>query len=79
MSTATKQLYLEVLGLPQKTRAKLAEKLLASLEDDEPSQAVDRAWNREALRRYRAYKAEKSKARPHSEVMRDAYEMLKKR
>ncbi len=70
---------LDLLGLPITSRAILAEKLLASLEDDEPSEAIELAWKKEASRRYKALKAGKVKARPHAEVMRDAYKLLKKK
>lgn len=68
---------LELLGLPTASRAMLAEKLLASLERDEPSEEIEKAWKKEALRRYRAFKAGKSAARPHAEVMRDAYRLAR--
>lgn len=51
----------------------LAEKLLASLEKDEPSDAIERAWNKEALKRYKAFKSGKVKALAHADVMQDAY------
>jgi len=55
----------------------LAEKLLASLEDDEPSQEIEKAWKSEAMKRYRAFKAGKTKPRPHVEVMREAYRLAR--
>jgi putative addiction module component (TIGR02574 family) len=54
----------------------LAERLLASLEDDEPSEEIDNAWKKEALNRYQAFRAGKSKPRPHEEVMREAYRLV---
>ena len=73
MKTTLEKTALNLLGLPTASRAVLAEKLLASLEDEEPSQEIEKAWNKEALRRYKAFKTGKVKILPHSEVMHDAY------
>lgn len=73
MKTTLEKTALNLLGLPTSSRAVLAEKLLASLEDNEPSEEIERAWNKEALKRYKAFKAGKTKVLPHAEVMRDAY------
>jgi putative addiction module component (TIGR02574 family) len=70
---------LELLGLPIHSRALLAEKLLASLEDESESEEVAEAWKKEALRRYKAMKSGKTKAHSHAEVMRDARKLLKKK
>ncbi|HEY9174158.1 MAG TPA: addiction module protein [Verrucomicrobiae bacterium] len=67
---------LDLLGLPSSSRAFLAEKLLASLEDEEPSDEVERAWKKEALKRHRAFKSGKVAVRPHAEVMREAYRLV---
>jgi hypothetical protein len=67
---------LDFLGLPSASRALLAEKLLASLEDDEPSGETERAWKKEAMKRYRAFKSGKTVVRPHAEVMREAYRLV---
>ena len=67
---------LDLLGLPSSSRAFLAEKLLASLEDDEPSDKIEQAWKKEASRRYRAFKSGKVVPRPHAEVMREAYRLV---
>jgi hypothetical protein len=66
-----------LLGLPASARATLAEKLLTSLEGEEPSGRVEKAWKKEALKRYRAFKAGSVVVRPHAEVMRDAYRLVK--
>jgi Putative addiction module component len=73
MKTTLEKTALDLLGLPTSARAMLAEKLLASLEKDEPSDAIERAWNKEALKRYKAFKAGKVKVLSHADVMRDAY------
>ena len=77
MKTTLERTALELLGLPASARAMLADKLLASLEDDEPSEEIEKAWKREALRRYRAFKAGKTKPLPHEEVMREAYRLAR--
>jgi putative addiction module component (TIGR02574 family) len=79
MKTTLEKAALELLGLPAASRALLAEKLLASLEDEPACPDVDKAWKREALRRYNAFKAGKIAGRPHAEVMRDAYRAIKSR
>jgi putative addiction module component (TIGR02574 family) len=76
MKTALERTALELLGLPASARAMLAEKLLASLEDDEPSEKIENAWKSQALTRYRASRAGKTKPRPHEEVMRDARRLV---
>ena len=60
MKATLEKTALELLGLSASSRALLAEKLLASLEDEEPSEEAENAWKREALKRYRALKAGKS-------------------
>jgi putative addiction module component (TIGR02574 family) len=77
MSAITEKLLLEILGLPVKTRAFLAQQLLDSLEEEEPSEEVERAWKKEVQRRYKDYKAGKTVGRPHQEVMQEAYRILK--
>jgi putative addiction module component (TIGR02574 family) len=77
MKTTLEKTALELLGLPASTRAMLAEKLLASLEEEAPSEKVEKAWKKEVLKRYRAFKAGKVTVRPHAEVMRDAYRLVK--
>jgi putative addiction module component (TIGR02574 family) len=76
MSITAQKICIEVLSLPRKSRAEIAERVLASLED-RADKDVEKAWKREALKRYKAFKAGKIKARPHSEVMRDAHRLLR--
>ena len=77
MSTNTKQLFIDALSLPSRTRAQLAEKLLGSLEDGEPSPEIEKAWMKEAKGRYEAFKKGKIKDRGSDAVMLDAYRRLK--
>ncbi len=77
LADSTKDLFIEALSLPTKSRAELAHKLLVSLEQDEGSPEVEAAWDQEAKRRYDAFKKGKIKARDAGEVMRDAYKKVK--
>ena len=77
VSTSTKDLFIEALSLPSKTRAWLAHKLLISLESEEASPEVEAAWDREAESRYEAYRKGKIKARSAEAVMRDAYKKVR--
>ena len=70
------QLSLELLGLPAKARASLAEKLLASLEDD-MSQEVDHLWAAEAERRAREIDEGTVSCRAAEDVIRDIRSRLK--
>jgi len=79
MSAITEKVHrttLELLGWPASTRAMLAEKLLASLEEEEPSEQIEKAWKKEASKRYKAYKAARVTTRPHAEVMREALRLV---
>lgn len=62
-----------VLRLDPSLRAKLAERLLRSLEvlSDEEN---ERLWAEEALRRYREIESGKAAVRPAKDVLRDARE-----
>ena len=59
----------DALSLPPKTRAKLAEKLLESL-DDPKQKEIDRLWAEEAEDRIDAYETGDLKAIPGKEVFR---------
>ena len=76
-AASTKELFIEALSLPGKSRAALAHRLLISLERDEESSGIEAAWDREAKGRYEAFKKGKIKARTSEEVMRDAYKRVK--
>lgn len=59
------------LDLPLSERAALAERLLASLDASDDAE-TERPWVEEAERRYAAYKAGQTTARPAADVLRDA-------
>jgi putative addiction module component (TIGR02574 family) len=64
MPQGTKKLLADALKLPRKTRAMIAETLLASLEDNDPLDAAIE----NAERRWEAYKAGEIKGIPIEEV-----------
>ena len=71
MSIGLEQLALELLGLPGKSRARLAEQLLASLEEDEAPDVDDVAIET-AKRRAEELAEGKVRGIPADEVMRRA-------
>ena len=77
VSTSKKDLFIEALSLPCRSRAELAYKLLISLEEKEASPEVEAAWDQEVKRRYEAFKKGKIRARNSEDVMRDAYKKVK--
>jgi putative addiction module component (TIGR02574 family) len=69
------QLEQEVLKLPEKERAILAEHLLSSLGEETMGLNEER-WIEEAERRYQEYRAGRMTAKPADEVFEDAYRKL---
>jgi hypothetical protein len=65
----------EALKLETSERARLAERLLSSLEAVSPAEA-ERLWAEEALRRLEELEQGKAVPRPASEVLRDARSRL---
>ncbi|MDR4459680.1 MAG: addiction module protein [Nitrospirales bacterium] len=57
MSTKTKDILNQALGLPPVEKAHLVDCLLASL--DKPDQAIDNLWREEVEKRIEAYQAGK--------------------
>jgi len=57
----------ELLSLPPKDRAALAEHLLASL-DEEPEEDMEELWYAEAERRWREYREGRAKTSPAAGV-----------
>ncbi len=74
MSRPLEQLEAEALKLPASDRARLAQRLLASLDDeeDEAPQEVERAWEEEIRRRLEAHHSGKVHTIPASEVLAKA-------
>ena len=65
----------EALKLESRERARLAERLLSSLEALSPVEA-ERLWAEEALRRLEELEQGKAASRPAREVLRDARSRL---
>ena len=70
-----KELESEALKLNPNARAKLATKLLSSLEVLSDAE-IERLWNEEALRRNEELEKGKATARPAQVVLRDARSRL---
>lgn len=79
MATSLDRLESELLALSAEDRARLAERLIESLDDapeDDPVE-VERAWVAEAERRYTRYLAGDQSARPAEEVLARVRDLLK--
>jgi putative addiction module component (TIGR02574 family) len=63
------ELEIEVMQLPSDQRAKLAELLIASLDEDEE---IEAAWMQEAERRLAEIDSGKAATRPAADVFADA-------
>jgi len=77
MSAIPEQVFIEALSLPTKTRAKLAHKLLTSLEREAGSPEIEAAWKQDALDRCKAFDEGKLSERDAADVLRDAYKKVK--
>jgi putative addiction module component (TIGR02574 family) len=79
MATSLDRLESELMSLPANDRARLAERLLASLDDagEEDPGEVERAWLDEAERRYQRYLSGEESARPAEEVLARVRELLR--
>ncbi len=75
MSTTAQKICVEVLSLPRKSRAEIAERILASLEDKAYSKA-EKAWKAVIRRRRAEIHSGRAKVRPAQEVMRDALQAI---
>ncbi len=80
MSLPLEQLEAEVLDLPAHERARLAHRLLVSLDDDlgEDPAEVERAWEEEIRRRVAEYRAGKVQPIPAAEVFAEARARLRR-
>jgi len=76
MSTVPKRLESEVMKLPLRSRARLAEILIASLDDDLEA-SVEDAWIVEAHRRDAELRSAKVKARAAEKVFKRARAALR--
>jgi putative addiction module component (TIGR02574 family) len=71
MSTIAQKICIEVLSLPRKSRVEIAERVLASLEE-QADQKAEKSWKAVIRRRRTEIHSGKAKVRPAEEVMRDA-------
>ncbi len=75
MSTTAQKICVEVLSLPRQSRAEIAERILASLEDKADSKA-EKSWKAVIRRRRAEIHSGRAKVRPAQEVMRDALQAI---
>ena len=81
MSDAAKKVEAEALELPVQARARLAHRLLESLDEEvveDPSE-VARAWEAEIERRVQEYRAGRAETIPASEIFAEARSRLEHR
>jgi putative addiction module component (TIGR02574 family) len=71
VSTTSKKICIEVLSLPRESRAEIAERILASLEEKADPNAEKR-WKAVIRRRRQEIYSGKAKTRPAEAVMLDA-------
>jgi len=69
------QIETEALKLPTKSRARLAEKLIYSLEKSGYTEN-EKVWARESIKRYEAMASGKLKGIPASKALREAHARL---
>lgn len=74
MTMPVEQLEAEALALPAHDRARLVERLIASLDGEEEEDPVEleRAWEAEIRRRLEEHRAGRSTTYPSSEVIAEA-------
>jgi putative addiction module component (TIGR02574 family) len=75
MRSKVKGIEEEALKLPSPERARLAEQLISSLDEEEDPEA-ERLWVEEAERRYKEYREGKVKAKPADLVFKEARSKL---
>lgn len=76
MTSPARQIESKALKLPPRDRARLAERLISSLDDKEDADA-EKLWVREAERRLDELRAGKVKGRPAASVFRKARSALR--
>jgi len=74
MRSAAEELEAAALSLPRSERARLAERLIASLDEDAE---VQEAWAEEVRRRLGAFRKGEIEAVPAADVVKDARERIK--
>jgi hypothetical protein len=79
MSAAEKDICVDVLSLPRKSRAEIAHRLLVSLEDDLPSAEVEAEWKAAAQKRLANIRAGRATWRDAKTAIRSARKKLARR
>ncbi|MFW6012286.1 MAG: addiction module protein [bacterium] len=81
MPSRTDDLEAAALDLPTRERARLAHRLIESLDEDvtESPSDVERSWEAEIERRVAAYRSGELKTVPASDVFEEARSLLKNR
>ena len=77
MSATTEQVFIDALSLPTRARAELAQKLLASLEQEAGSPEIEIAWKQELIERCNASDQGQLTEREAADVLHDAYRKVK--
>ncbi len=77
MTSALKKLEDEAMSLPPRSRARLAERLIASLDRGPPDPDADELWAAEALRRGEELASGKIEGVPAETVLRKARAALR--
>lgn len=77
MNATIEHMFVEALSLPTRSRAELAQKLLASLKQEDDSPEIEAAWKIEALDRCAAFDKGKITERDAADVLREAYRKVK--
>lgn len=75
MSAQMRRIEIQASGLSPEERERLAQRLLRGLRD-EPLTDVDEAWIREAERRYKAWKKDRSRVTSGASVIRELRKSL---
>ena len=76
MSTRFEQVAADAMKLPVRDRVRLAQKLVSTLDDDEPESKVEELWFAEAKRRLEEYHSGKTMGIDAEEVFKAAREDL---
>jgi len=77
MATALKKLEDEAMKLPARSRAKLAERLITSLDEEGTDPDAEKLWSQEAQRRANELAGGKVKGVPAKKVLRRARAALR--
>ena len=77
MNATTEQVFIDALSLPTRARAELAQRLLASLEQEAGSSEIEAAWKQEVVERCNASDQGQLTEREAADVLHDAYRKVK--